>query len=774
MSGAERLRLYGFLVVLVVAALRALVVIEPAVWFADVDPALEAMPLLAMAQRGSLQLDLLLLGGAFAALLGEHRLVVGRRSGRASAAVERGGAVGASGVHPWMLVLALLPVPVVLFHAIGPWAGNAFRGSTWCAAMVGFVAVAHVVRDPRMRAIALAVLLGVIAMLAVRGAVQVLVEHPAMVELYRETRAAFLAERGWPDDSSAALTYERRLMQAEATGWFALSNSYSTMMASGLVALAALAWSGRRLQQSGNTALLAMAAAVCAALLAVNGGKGAIGAGLLGLVVAAWIDRSGRSPKGLVVFAAAALALAAVVARGVADAIWGERIGELSLLFRSFYLEGGIRILADGLHAVLGIGPDRVQDAFASAKPAMCPEDVKSLHSVFADWFVALGVSATAWFAVLLIAYRARIAMVPEPCAMPQGTGAGDADRAFVRRIAFGTALAIGVASILLQLVVEAPTVDLFWFLFRTVGLAAGVVVATIAAQACADVGARPVAVAALGSAVVVLVHAQLDMVLWAPGPCALALALLAAGSTLGPADASGTRLRAVVTVLAASALVATGFLVFQAAVRDGRLARAAALLTPIAESRAAGAARAPEFRAREIAAREQAAIILAADDWATSAFALAAAARQYGQLARLDPAREDRFLDEAWSIVQRRDLRDGMAGLRADIAMLRLREGRLDAAQCRLALSAIEEAVARAPHNPRRRLDLALALEAASARPDLAVEADDLRGSAASAYRATIAIDDRLRLDPLSQLSARERAQVAASLERLRARGAG
>jgi hypothetical protein len=242
MSGAERLRLYGFLVVLVVAALRALVVIEPAVWFADVDPALEATPLLAMAQRGSLQLDLLLLGGAFAALLGEHR------AGRASAGVDRGGGSAGcgSGVHPWMLVLALLPVPVVLFHAIGPWAGNAFRGSTWCAAMVGFVAVAHAVRDRRMRAIAVAVLLGVIAMLAVRGAVQVLVEHPAMVELYRETRAAFLAERGWPDDSSAALTYERRLMQPEATGWFALSNSYSSMMAAGLVALVAMAWRDRK------------------------------------------------------------------------------------------------------------------------------------------------------------------------------------------------------------------------------------------------------------------------------------------------------------------------------------------------------------------------------------------------------------------------------------------------------------------------------------------------------------------------------------------------
>ena len=759
MSGAERLRLYGFLVVLAVAALRALVVIEPAVWFADVDPALEAMPLLAMAQRGSLQLDLLLLGGAFAALLGEHR------AGRASAGVDRGGGSArcGSGVHPWMLVLALLPVPVVLFHAIGPWAGNAFRGSTWCAAMVGFVAVAHAVRDRRMRAIAVAVLLGVIAMLAVRGAVQVFVEHPAMVELYRETRAAFLAERGWPDDSSAALTYERRLMQPEATGWFALSNSYSSMMAAGLVALVALAWSARRVQQSGNTALLALAALACAALLAVNGGKGAIGAACMGAMTVAWLTRSDRSPRGLVVFAAAALALGAVVARGFADILWGERIGELSLLFRAYYLEGGVRMLAEGLHPLLGVGPDRVQEAFAAAKPAVCPEDVKSLHSVFADWLVALGATSAGWIAVLVIAYRSRI-----PSASVGDAEVTDADRSFIRGTAFGAALAIGVASMLLQLVIEAPTVDILWFAFRTAGLLAGVIVAAVAAQACAELTARSLAVAAFGAAVVVLAHAQLDMVLWAPGPCALALTLLAAGSTLGPADAVGTRLRAVVAVLAASSLVANGFLVFQAVVRDGRLARAAALLTPIAESRAGDAARAPEFRAREVAAREQAAAILATDDWATDSFALAAAARQYGQLARLDPARMDRFLDDAWLIVQRRGLREGLAGLRADIAMLRLREGRLDAAECRQAISAIEAAVVRAPHNPRRRLDLALALEAASARADFSGEAMATRRSAFEAYAQSLSISTRLGRDPLAQLSERERNDAERAMARL------
>jgi hypothetical protein len=741
MNGAERLRLYGFLVVLAVAALRALVVIEPAVWFADIDPAREAMPLLAMAQRGSLQLDLLLLGAALAALLGEHR------TGR--------------GVHPWMLVLALLPVPVILFHAIGPWAGNAFRGSTWFAGAVAFVAAAHVGRDARMRAVGLSVMLGVIAMLAVRGAVQVLVEHPAMVELYRDTRAAFLAERGWPDDSSAALTYERRLMQPEATGWFGLSNAYSTMMAAGALALGAIAWSARRTQQSGNTALLALAALACGALLAVNGGKGAIGAGLCGCVAVVILLRGARSPRGLIVFAVAAAVLAVVVARGIV----GTRVGELSLLFRSFYLEAGVQMALEGTNALLGVGPDRVQDAFATAKPAACPEDVKSLHSVFADWLVALGITTLGWIAVLARAFWPRI-----PAAAGDVVAGSDTDRAFIRGTAFGLALAVGVASMLLQLVVETPTVDLFWFVFRAVGLAAAALVAAIAAQACAELTGRTIAVIALGVALIVLTHAQLDMVLWAPGPCAMGFVLLALGSTLGAVERPSRPMHAVVAVLAASALVANAVLVFQSNVRDGRLASAAALLTPIAEARQREDARSPAFRAREIAAREQAALLLAREGWASSAFARAAAARQFAQLALLDRTRSDAFLDQAWEIVQDRSMRAGMPGLRADIAMLRLREGRLDAARCTQALEAVEAAALLAPHNPRRRLELALAQHAAASRSDLMDKSGVLRARALESYRASVAVSDGLRLDPLAQLSERERTQAESAIARLEA----
>jgi hypothetical protein len=114
--------------------------------------------------------------------------------------------------------------------------------------------------------------------------------------------------------------------------------------------------------------------------------------------------------------------------------------------------------------------------------------------------------------------------------------------------------------------------------------------------------------------------------------------------------------------------------------------------------------------------------------------------------------------------------MRAGMPGLRADIAMLRLREGRLDAARCTQALEAVEAAALLAPHNPRRRLELGFALEAASSRPDFSAEQSGLRTRALAAYIDALAISARLSLDPLAQLSERERIEAERAIARLEA----
>ena len=737
---ARALRLAGMAGILGVAAIRALVLIEPSVWFADVDPSVDAMPLLALGAAGSHVLDLTLVLASAVALVGEWR--------------------DSRGIHGWLVLLALIPAPVVLLQGSLLGAGNAFRGDTWLAAMCAFAALAHLVRDRAMRAIALSVLAALTVMLATRGAVQVLVEHPATVALYTETRAAFLADRGWLPDSSAALTYERRLMQPEASGWFGLSNPFSTMMGVGALVLAGLAILGRRAQQSGNTLLLALAAAACAALLLVNGGKGAIAATLLGAAVLVALIRSDRSMRGAWLFALCGLALVAVLARG----LLGTAISEKSLLFRSYYLDAAATLLRDRDFMLLGTGPDQLQQFFAAVKPPQCPEDVKSLHSVFADWVVTLGVSGIAWIAALIAGFGGRIS-----------TDDGAEHDARLPRAAMWIALAAGSVATAVQASVESPTVDAFWIVTRALGLLAFVAVSAIAAHACAALSARSLSVIAFGTAVVVLVHAQIETVAWMPGSCVLALAFIATGSTLAQGAPAHSKLSAGAAVLAVPlmlvAMVGIAIGAIAARSREATVAQAAALLTPLAAERSGESARTPEFRLREIEARSGAAQLLQ-QLWNHEA--KEDAVRQWLAVAAISPARADEALEAAWRIANDRVVMRGprSALLRADVALARLRLGKPEWIATEEAVGVVAAAAQSQASNPRRWIDCGVALEIYWQRfpGDEAVKATFGKGSpleARAAYEKALLANERLALDPLAQLSDREIAFVRAAIER-------
>lgn len=742
---ARALRLAGLAGILGVAVIRALVLIEPRVWFADVDPSVDAMPLLALGAAGSHILDLALVVASAIALLGEWR--------------------DSRGIHGWLILLALLPAPVVLMHGGLLGAGNAFRGDTWLAAMCAFAALAHLVRERSMRVTALSVLAALMVMLAARGAVQVLVEHPATVALYEETRAAFLADRGWLPDSSAALTYERRLMQPEASGWFGLSNPFSTMMGVGALALAGLAILARRAQQSGNTLLLALGAAGCAALLFLNGGKGAIAATLLGAGVAVALLRTARPMHGAWLLALCALALLAVLARGMV----GTAIPEKSLLFRSYYLDAGWTLLRDRDFMLIGTGPDQLQQFFAAAKPPQCPEDVKSLHSVFADWIVTLGVSGVAWIAALIAGFSGRIKERDDAATDPR-----------LPRMGMWIALAAGSIATAVQASVESPTVDAFWIISRALGLLAFVMVSVIAAQACAVISARMLAALAFALSVIVLVHAQIETVAWMPGSCVLALALVATGSTLAPGAPARTRLSAASAVLAVPLVLAAAggiaIAAFSARNREATVAEAAAMLTPLAAARGTDAARTPEFRVQEIEARIAAAKLL---DGIWNYEAKQDAVRQWLAVAALSPERADEALAEAWRIGNDRVVMRGprSALLRADIALARLRFGKPEWIATEEAVGVVAAAAQSQASNPRRWIDCGVAFEVYWQRfpGSHAVQATFGKGSpldARAAYEKALLANERLALDPLAQLSDREIAFVRAAIERVTPKG--
>jgi tetratricopeptide (TPR) repeat protein len=787
---AQVLRLTGFTGILSVAALRALVSVQPQVLF-DVDPARDAAPMLAIGPVGSGILDLVLLVSAALALLGE--LLAG------------------NGIRRLPLALAAVGSACAGLHAIGS-SIDAFRGGTWIAAAFAFVALAHLVRERRLRIAALAVLVAVSVPLAVRGAVQVTREHEDTVAMYDSNRAAFLAERGWDPDSSAARTYERRLRQPEATGWFGLSNPYSSMMGVGLVGLGALAILGFRRGLAGPAAAIGAGALGCGALLFVNGGKGAIAATALAALLAVLLARERLKPRASLAIVLSVLAVALVAARGFI----GPSLGELSVLFRSFYLETAVRIVAQ--HPVLGVGAELVQSEFMRLKPPNCPEDVTSVHSIFVDWIVALGVFGVAWAAMVALGLRGVI-RVEDRTEAPTKEAVGLDASASVLALRIGGVIA--VAALILQSRVDAPALDQTALMIRALGLAGLVLGAACAARIAEELEGRLIAAVALAVTTLVLVHAQIELTAWLAGSAVLVLALVAVGTAL-PAGGSSRRSAWLSVALPMLAIVVPAMSVLRERELDRQLVLAAERVQPLAEIRdtftafatararnestdpsplieAVGLAVGPDRAAPVVAAiggdkanelvdalvavdgvlRREAADILvaAAQKNPASRVPMEAAIKQLAASGRRTTGvRSAQIIDrdafaKAIALAEKQAVeRPGFRAyaMRADLAIENLQRAIASRDESDVRGAAEESirwvrlAVEAQPFNARRRIDLGDALLASG----------DARG-AAEAYEQALRQDDLTALDPLMQLSTRERTRVQTSLERARAAAA-
>lgn len=784
---AAALRVVGFAGILIAASLRTLVAIQPQTLF-DVDPARGEPAMLAIGPVGSGILDIVLLASAAIALVGE--LLAGNGLARIPIALAAVGSFSAA------------------LHAIGS-SVNAFRGGTWIAAAFAFAALAHLVRERRLRIAALAVLTALSVPLAVRGAVQVTYEHGETVRTYEAERERFLAERGWEPDSSAARTYERRLRQPEATGWFGLSNPYSSVMGVGLVGLGALAVLGLRRGKVAQAAVVGAAALGCGALLFLNGGKGAIAATGLAALLGALLARGTLRPRGSVVIVLAAAAVALVVVRG----LLGPSLGELSVLFRAFYLETAARMIA--AHPFLGVGAEAVQGEFMRLKPAICPEDVTSIHSIFVDWLVMLGAFGAAWALMLAWLMRGELHVADHA---EERAAAGRSGEASASVLALRIGGLIAVAALVMQARVEAPALDQAGLVFRALGLAGLVVAAACAARIAEELEGAVVAAVALAVAALVLVHAQIELSGWLAGSCALVLALVAVGSAL-PRGGSRSRFAWAAAALPAVALAVPVLSVVRERDLDRQLVLAADRVRPLADIRReferVAEARAgekatdvrPLVEAIEVAVgpqgavdaveaiskddpervvaalvridgvlrREAAGILVgAAEAHPQSRVPMEAAVKQLEASGRRTVGRRVAWIVDREALAEARALaaRQALAtpsarsyAMCADLAVKDLERaiGARDPADVKAcaeeALRWIRLSVAAQPYSARRRVDLGDALAASG----------DARG-AVEAYEQALAQDDRLWLDPLMQFSTRERTRVETSLERARA----
>ncbi|MFM8784421.1 MAG: hypothetical protein ACKOFI_04560, partial [Phycisphaerales bacterium] len=195
-------------------AFQALVSHPVNLWF-DVDPASDPFPFPGIAPSTGMAIDAVtVVLSAIAVVL--TRALIDERAIAALAMAAAGSAVA-------------------VLHAMSG-GDQCWRGLQWIAAIMGAASIAVVLRalpeSPArtVRAVVVAILVASAVPILWRGVLQVLVEHPQTVEAYLANRAEFLAARGWAEGSSQALTYERRLMQAEATAWFGLSNVASSVI----------------------------------------------------------------------------------------------------------------------------------------------------------------------------------------------------------------------------------------------------------------------------------------------------------------------------------------------------------------------------------------------------------------------------------------------------------------------------------------------------------------------------------------------------------------
>ncbi|MBS0186534.1 MAG: O-antigen ligase family protein [Planctomycetes bacterium] len=268
-------------------------------------------------------------------------------------------------------------------------------GLGWVSALCAAVALTHAARIESVRRIGAAVALGFLAFLAVKCALQVWVDLPETIEQYKANRGAMLASHGWAPDSFAARTFERRLYDTAGTGWFGLSNVVATFGAAGASCSLGLVVYGEK-KRRGLPVVGLVTSLLCLWLASSKGGWAAalVGSGVA--IVGPALVRGSWARGALLVLGAPCAALAAVLARGMA----GERLGELSLLFRAQYAAAAARIF--GSHPTVGVGPAGFKDAYLLAKNPLNPEEVSSPHSVLFDFAATLGMGGLAWGVILL------------------------------------------------------------------------------------------------------------------------------------------------------------------------------------------------------------------------------------------------------------------------------------------------------------------------------------------------------------------------------------
>lgn len=476
--------------------------------------------------------------------------------------------------------------------------------SAWASALALGLAAWRTSTAPHLR---LALACGVLALLvafAAKSILQVAIEQPMAEAAFRRTRTAFLAAQGWDEGSPNALAYERRIVQREATAWFGMANVLASFAAA-ILAMATTLLFARLLQSRtapsarprsdrprAALTIVTIAALIAAALVVLAGSKGGYVAAALGVGLAAigavratravpprdTPGQPARHASTILRTTAVALGPALIAAPLLLVAVRGlvgERLGELSILFRWFYLQGAARAFAES--PVLGVSPTGFRDAYLRLKPPLSPEDVAMPHSVLADLASTLGVGGLALGALIVLgAWSAgrMLLAVPHHPANPTASPAdedGDGDTPLPRlvaRFAFVALSAGTLAAIAFESRAQTPEAALVRVGAIVVGTLLAWAVATLVASHPRGMLALRAGLAA--AALTIVTHTQIELTGTMVGACTLFAIIvgLGTGSSRGTHPTPAPRSRPSVAhalVAAAPACVALAIMLARA-----------------------------------------------------------------------------------------------------------------------------------------------------------------------------------------------------------------
>ena len=402
----------------------------------DMDPLLVPGDMLGLGVAGSAIFDLITILGAAAGLF-----LVPAAGG---CKVRETSAMGLLLTGALLVTLLGIVRPVMLLH-------DQRIALAWAAGFVGGASMLRLATDARVRLVLVAAVCGLLLMMAAKGAMQVLWEHGRTVESFRQNRDSIFAAQGWSIDSSSAKGYERRLMQNEPSAWFGLANVFATFMAAGVglaVAPCVAMWRSKRQGLAGYV-IWGGLLIVCLAGVIAAGSKGGLVVALVAAMagaVGAWgvkqqVDKMVKLPNAhidaretssrFMSMAGGTFAVVLVIGANVAvllRGMVGERIGELSVLFRWFYIEAAWRIFLSAW--LTGVGPDGFKGSYLRMKNPLSPEEVQSPHNIVWEWLATLGVGGGFLvLAILVMAYlcgRAIFGSKRPACRFPEWSNSGD------------------------------------------------------------------------------------------------------------------------------------------------------------------------------------------------------------------------------------------------------------------------------------------------------------------------------------------------------------